>query len=48
MKKKPNDGLYYSVAAAVPFPRETFGASEIICKNIDVTHDRVHSYQESS
>lgn len=46
VKKNPEDGLHYLVAAAVPFPGGSFGIDHKIGRNLDVIHAEVPYYHE--
>lgn len=46
VKKNPEDGLHYLVAAAVPFPGGSFGIDQKLGRNLDVIHDDVPYYHE--
>ncbi|ODV65928.1 hypothetical protein HYPBUDRAFT_157978 [Hyphopichia burtonii NRRL Y-1933] len=46
VKKNPEDGKHYLVAAAVPFPGGSFGIDHKIGKHLDVIHDDVPYYHE--
>lgn len=46
VKKNPEDGLHYLVAAAVPFPGGSFGIDQKLGKNLNVIHDDVPYYHE--
>lgn len=46
VKRNPDDGKHYLVAAAVPFPGGSFGIDEKIGKHMDVIHEDVPYYEE--
>lgn len=46
VKKNPEDGRHYLVAAAVPFPGGSFGIHEKLGKHLDIIHEGVPYYKE--